>query len=78
VLRRIYGSKRDDVTGEWKRVHDEELNVLYCSPNIIRLIKPRIIRLVGHVARMGGWSGSYRVLVGKGEGKRLLGRCKCK
>jgi len=78
MLRRIYGSKRDQVTGQWKRVHNEELNDQYCSPNIIWVIKPRIIRWVGHVARMGAWRGSYRVLVGKGEGKRPLRRCRCK
>jgi hypothetical protein len=53
VLRRIFGPKRDEVTGEWKKLHSEELHILYCSPNIIRQIKSRRMRLVGHVARMG-------------------------
>ena len=53
VLRRIFGPKRDDVTGEWRRLHNEELNDLYCSPNIVRVIKSRRIRWAGHVARMG-------------------------
>jgi hypothetical protein len=78
VLRRIYGSKRDEVRGEWKGVYKEEFNDLYCLPNIIRVIKPRIIRWVGHVARMGEWRGAYTDLVGRGEGKRPLGRCKRK
>ena len=72
VLSRIFGPKRDEVTGEWRKLHNEELNVLYCSPNIIRLIKPRRVRWEGHVARMGEMTGVYRVLVGKPEGKRLL------
>ena len=53
VLRRIFGPKRDEVTGEWRRLHKEELNDLYCSPNIIRVMKSRIIRRAGHVARTG-------------------------
>ena len=53
VLRGIFGSKRDEVTGEWRKIHNEELDNLYCSPNIIRVIKPRIMRWAGHVARMG-------------------------
>ena len=66
----------DEVTGEWRRFHKEELNDLYCSPNIVRVIKSRTIRWAGHVARMGKDSGVYRVLVGKPEGKRPLGRPK--
>jgi len=54
VLRRIFGSKRDEVTGEWRKLHNEELNDLYCSPNIFRVIKSRTIRWAGHVARKGG------------------------
>ena len=54
VLRRIYGPKRDEVTGEWRKLHNEELNGLYCSPNIIRVIKSMRMRWTGHVARMGG------------------------
>ena len=68
------GPKRDEVTGEWRKLHNEELNDLYCSPNIFRVIKWRRMRWAGHVARMGEWRGVYRVLVGKPEGKRPLGR----
>ena len=74
VLRRIFGPRRDDVTGEWRRLHNEELNDLYSSPNIVRVIKSRRMRWAGHVARMGDERGVYRVLVGKPEGKRPLGR----
>ena len=70
VLRRIFGLKRDEVTGEWRRLHGEELNDLYCSPNIARLIKSRRIRWAEHVACI--WE--RWVLVGKPEGKRSLGR----
>jgi len=65
VLRRIFGPRRDDVTGEWRRLRNEELNDLYCSPNIVRVIKSRRMRLAGHVARMGEGRGVYRVLLGK-------------
>jgi len=74
VLRSIFGLRRDDVTGEWRKIHNEELNDLYCSPNIVRVIKSRRIRWAGHVARMGVRRGVYRDLVGKPEGKRPLGR----
>ena len=74
VLRRIFGTKRDEVTGEWRKLHNEQLNDLYCSPSIVRVIKYRRIRLAGHVARLGGKRGVYRVLVGKPEGKRPLER----
>jgi len=74
VLRRIFGSKRDEVKGEWRKLHDEELKVLYSSPNIIRVIKLRRMRWAEHVARMGERRDVYRNLVGKPEGKRLLGR----
>jgi len=74
VLRRIFGPKRDEVTGEWRKVHNEELNDLYCSPNIVWVIKSRRMRWVGHVARMGERRGVYWVLVEKPEGKRPLGR----
>jgi len=74
VLRRIFGSRRDEVTGEWRRLHNEELNDLYSSPNIVRVIKLRKMRWAGHVARMGEERGAHRVLVGKPEGKRPLGR----
>ena len=65
VLTRIFGPRRDEVTGEWRRLHNEELNGLYSSPNIVRLIKSRRMRWAGHVARMGEERGAYRVLVGK-------------
>ena len=74
VLRRIFGPRRDEVTGKWRRVHKEELNDLYSSTNIVRVIKLRRIKWAGHVARMGEERGVYRVLVGKPEGKRPLGR----
>jgi hypothetical protein len=74
VLRRIFGPKRDEATGEWKRLHNEELNDLYSSPNIIRVIKSRRMGWAGHEARMGGKRGAYRILVGRPEGRRLLGR----
>jgi hypothetical protein len=73
VLRRIFGPKRDEVTGEWRRLNNEELNDLYSSPNIVWLIKSRT-RWAGHVARIGDRRGAYRVLVGKLEGKRRLCR----
>jgi len=74
VLRRIFGPRRDKVTGEWRRLHNEELSDLYFSPNIVRVIKSRRMRWVGHVARMGVERGVYRVLLGKPEGRRPLGR----
>ena len=74
VLKRIFGSKRDEVTGEWRKLHNVELNNLYCLPNIIRAIKPRRMRWTGHVAHMGERRGVYRVLVEKLEEKRPLAR----
>jgi hypothetical protein len=74
VLRRIFGPRRDEVTGEWRRLHNAELNDLYFSPNIVRVIKSRRMRWAGHVACMGEERGAYRVLVGKLEGKRPLVR----
>jgi len=74
VLRRIFGPKRDEVTGEWRKLHNEELNDLYCSLNTFSMIKSRRMRWAGHVARMGERRGVYRVLMGKPEGKRPLGR----
>jgi len=68
------GSKRDEVTGKWRKLHNEELNDLYCSPNIVRVMISRRMRWAGHVARMGERRAIYRVLVGKLEGKRPLGR----
>jgi hypothetical protein len=73
VLRRIFGPKRDEVTGEWRKLHDE-LRDLYSSPSIIRIIKSRSMRWAGHVARMGEKRNAYRLLVGKPEGKRPLAR----
>jgi hypothetical protein len=67
VLRRIFGSKRDEATGEWRRLHNEERNDLYSSPNIIRVIKSRRLRWAGHVACMGEKRVAYRVLVGRSE-----------
>jgi len=67
VLRRIFGPKRDEVTGEWRKLHNEELNDLYCSLNIVRVIKSTRMRWAGHVVRMGERRGVYRVLVGKPE-----------
>jgi len=78
VLRRIFGPRSDGVTGEWRKLHNEELNDLYCSPNIVQVIKSRRMRWAGHVARMGEERGVYRVLVGKPEGKRPLGRSRCR
>ena len=74
MLRRIFGPRWDEVTGECRRLHNEELNDLCTLPNIVRVIKSRRMRWVGHVARMGEEIGVYRVLVGKPEGKRPLGR----
>jgi len=74
VLRRIFGPMRDEVTGEWKRLYNEEINDLYSSPNIVRVIKSRRLRWVGHVARMGEERVVYRVLVGDAALKRPLGR----
>jgi hypothetical protein len=73
VLRRIFGPKRDEVTGEWRKLHNEELRDLYSSSSIIRIIKSRRKRWAGHVARMGEKRNSYRLLVGNPEGKAPLG-----
>ena len=72
VLRRIFGPRRDEVTGEWRRLHNEEPNDLYPSPNIVRAIKSRRMRWAGHVAHIGEERGVYRVLLGKPEGKRWV------
>ena len=74
MVLRIFGPRRDEVTGEWRRLHNEELYDLYSSPNIVRVIKSRRMRWAGHVARMGEERVVYRVLVGKPEGKRPQGR----
>jgi len=73
-LKRIFGPKRDEVVGEWRKLHKEKLNDLYSSPSILRVIKSRRMIWVGHVAHMGEERGVYRVLVGKPEGKRPLGK----
>jgi hypothetical protein len=74
VLRRIFGLKRDEVTGEWRRLHKKELYAVYSSPNSIRVIKSRRLRWAGNVVRMGERRGAYRVLVGIPEGRRPLVR----
>jgi hypothetical protein len=74
VLRRVFGLKRDEVTGEWRKLHNEELNDLYSLLNIVRVVKSRRMRWTGHVARMGEDRGVHRVLMWKPEGKRPLGR----
>jgi len=74
VLRKLFGPKRDEVTGEWKKLHNEELNDLYSLPNIVRVVKSRRMWWTEHVTRMGEDRGVHRVLVGKPEGKRPLGR----
>jgi transcription termination factor 2 len=73
-LRRVFGPKRDKVTGEWRELHNEELIDLYSLPNIVRVVKSRRMRWAGHVAHMEEERGVHRVLVGKLEGKRPLGR----
>jgi hypothetical protein len=78
VLRRIFGPKRDRVTGGWRKLHNEELLNLYTSPSIRRIIKSRRMRWAGHVVRMGKKKNVYRLLVGKPEGKRPLGRPRCR
>jgi hypothetical protein len=70
VLSRIFESKKNEVTGEWRRLHDEEFNALYSSPNVIRVMKSRRLKWAGHVARMG----ESRILVGKSDSRRPLGR----
>jgi hypothetical protein len=74
ILRRVFGPKRDEVAGEWRKLHNEELHILYSSPNIVRQTKSRRMRWAGHVARMGEDRNVYRVLMGKPEGNRPLGR----
>jgi hypothetical protein len=74
VLKRIFGPKRDEVTGEWRKLYNKEHHDLYSSPSVIRIIKSRRMRWAGNVARMGEKRNAYRLLVGKPEGKRPLGR----
>jgi hypothetical protein len=78
VLRRIFGPKRDEATGEWSRLCNKELNDLYSSPNVIHIIKSRRMRWTGHVACMGEMRGAYRILVGGPEGRRPLGSPRCR
>jgi hypothetical protein len=78
VLRRIFGPTRDEETGEWKKLHNEELHDLHSSPSIIRIMKARRMRWAGHVARMWEKRNAYRLLVGKPEGRRPLGRPRCR
>jgi hypothetical protein len=74
VLRRIFGPKRDEMTEEWRKLHNEELHYLYSSPSIIRIMKARRMRWARHVTRMGEKRNAYKLLVGKPEGERPLGR----
>ena len=74
MLGGVFGPKRDEVTGEWRKLHNEELSDLYYLPNIVRVVKSRRMRWAGHVARMGQGRGVYRILVEKPEGKRPLER----
>jgi hypothetical protein len=78
LLRRIFGSNRDEITEEWRRLHNEELYALYSSPNIICVIKSRRLRWAGQVAYVGEGRGAFRVLVGKSETRRPLGRPRCR
>jgi hypothetical protein len=74
MMSRLFGPKKDEVTGEWRRLHNKELYAVYPSPNIIPVIKPRRLRWAGHVTRMGERRGAYRALVRKSEGRRPLER----
>ena len=74
VLRRVFGRNRDEVTGEWRELHNEELSDLYSLPNIVQVVKSKRMRWAGHVTLVGEGRGVHRVLVGKPEGKRRLGR----
>jgi len=78
VLRRIFGPKRDEVTKEWRKLHNEELNDQYSSPNTVSVIKLRRMRWSGHVVHIEEKRVVYRVLVGKPEGKRPVGRPRCR
>jgi len=78
VLRRVFGLKRDEVTGEWRKLHNEEVRDLYSLPNIVRVVKSRRMRWAWHVARMGEGTVVHGVLVGKPEGKRPLERPRCR
>jgi hypothetical protein len=76
ALRRIFGPKGDEVTGCWRKLHNEELHNLYSSPSAIRLMKSRKMRWAGHVARMGTKKNAYRILVGKARMKETTGKTK--
>ena len=78
MLRRVFGPKRDEVTGEWRKLHNADLSDLDSLPNIVRVVKSRRMRWAGHVACMRQGRGVYRVLVGKPEGKSPLGRPRCR
>jgi hypothetical protein len=78
VLRRISGPKRDEVTEEWRKLHNKELNDLYSSTNLVRVIKSKRMRRAGHIAHMGERRGIYRVFIEEPEGKRPLGRPRCR
>jgi hypothetical protein len=74
----IFGPKRDEVTGGWRKLYNEELHNLYSLPSVIRMIKSKEDEITGYVAQMGAKSNAYRILVGKPEGKRPLGRPRCR
>jgi hypothetical protein len=78
VLRRIFALRRDEVTRYWRKLHNEELHNVYSPPDIIRIIKSRKMRWAGHVARMGESRNAYRILVGMPEGKKPIGRRRCR
>jgi hypothetical protein len=78
VLRRIFGPKRDEMTGGWRKLLNKELHGLYSSPGIVRLIKARRMRWAEHVARIGEVRGAYKIMVGKPEGRRPVGRPRCR
>jgi hypothetical protein len=78
VLRRIFGPKKDEVTGDLRKLHNEELHNVYSSPNIIRIIESRRMRWAGHVARVEETRNAYRILMGKPEGRRPLRRPRCR
>jgi hypothetical protein len=78
VLRRIFGLRRDEVTREWRKLNNEELHNFYSSPNIIRMTKSRRMIWARHVARMGEMKNAYSILVRKPQGKRQLGRARCR
>jgi hypothetical protein len=78
MLRGIFGPKRDEVTGGWRKLHNEELCNLYSFPSVIRMIMSRMMKWTGRVARIGAKRNAYRILMGKPEGKRPVGRPRCR